>query len=141
MFRKTFIAVCLALPLQAAIAVSSGEAAGASTAPVCAAALCGHVEEGRASYYAASLGGRPTATGERYDPNAFTAAHRSLPFGALVEVTNLGTDEALIVRINDRGPFVRGRLIDLSGAAARGIGLDRAGVARVRIRVIWAPEV
>jgi rare lipoprotein A len=94
------------------------------------------VEQGVASYYARSLHGRRTASGERYDHGALTAAHRSLPFGTLVRVENERNGRAVIVRINDRGPHVRGRVLDLSGAAARGIGLSTRGTARVRYEIL-----
>lgn len=99
-------------------------------------------QEGLASYYANSLAGRPTASGEPYDPRAFTAAHRTLPFGSVVRVERIGAngraagDRFVEVRINDRGPFVEGRIIDLSSAAADELGIGREGVVRVRVRVI-----
>jgi rare lipoprotein A len=96
----------------------------------------GYVETGRASYYAGSLHGRPTASGERYDRNAFTGAHRRLPFGTRVEVRRMDTGGTVAVRINDRGPFVTGRIIDLSYAAARELGMLREGVVEVQVRVL-----
>lgn len=75
-----------------------------------------------------------TASGERFNPNAMTAAHRTLPFGTMVRVTDQRTGRSVVVRINDRGPFVRGRVIDLSRAAARRIGMG--GLARVRVEVV-----
>ncbi|MEM9987322.1 MAG: septal ring lytic transglycosylase RlpA family protein, partial [Bacteroidota bacterium] len=94
-------------------------------------------ERGNASYYADKyhLKGK-TASGELYDKYKFTAAHRTLPFGTIVEVENLANDRSVKVRINDRGPFVPGRIIDLSYAAAEQIGLIRAGIAQVEIRII-----
>ncbi len=91
------------------------------------------VETGIASYYATSLQGRPTASGEIYDESKLTAAHRTLPFGTRVRVTNLSNDRSVVVVINDRGPFVKGRIIDLSRRAAREIGFLREGVTRVRV--------
>ena len=88
---------------------------------------------GRASYYAASLDGRPTASGEPYDHDALTAAHRTLPFGTRLLVRNERNGQEVVVTVNDRGPFTHGRLIDLSGAAARQLGMIRAGTARVAI--------
>jgi rare lipoprotein A len=88
---------------------------------------------GIASYYAQSFAGKRTASGEPYRPGALTAAHRSAPMGSRVRVTHLGNGRAVTVRINDRGPHVRGRVIDLSWAAARAIGLHRSGTARVRL--------
>ena len=96
------------------------------------------VIEGTASWYGPGFAGRPTANGEVFDPNALTAAHRSLPFGTQVRVTNLRNGESIIVRINDRGPFVGGRIIDLSREAAARIGMVNRGVARVRVEVLSA---
>lgn len=92
-------------------------------------------EAGMASYYGAKLAGHRTASGERYDPAKLTAAHRSLPFGTLVEVRR-ADGRAVVVRINDRGPFVRGRVIDLSHAAAEKIGLVHDGTARIELRMV-----
>ena len=94
------------------------------------------VEEGIASYYALRFHGRRTASGERYDKDAHTAAHRTHPFGTLVRVTNQENGRTVDVRINDRGPFVRGRIIDLSDAAARDLGMVEEGVVRVRVEVL-----
>ena len=91
---------------------------------------------GIASYYGAELAGNPTASGERFDPSGLTVAHRTLPFGTMLEVTNPKTGASVVVRVNDRGPFHRSRLIDLSEAAARRIGLVRAGTGRVEIAVV-----
>lgn len=88
---------------------------------------------GKASYYKK---GRMTASGERFRPMAMTAAHRYLPFGTVVRVTHIRSGRKVVVRINDRGPFIRGRIIDLSLGAARRIGLNRYGVSRVRVEVI-----
>jgi peptidoglycan lytic transglycosylase len=87
-----------------------------------------------ASYYGQELAGRRTASGERFNPSAMTAAHRTLPFGTRVRVTNSRNGRSVIVRINDRGPFVKGRAIDLSHGAARAIGMG--GSAHVHIQVI-----
>ena len=91
---------------------------------------------GMASWYGPGFHGRRTANGEVYNQNALTAAHRSLPFGTKVRVTNVNTGSSVIVRINDRGPFAGGRVIDLSAAAARVIGMIRSGVAPVRIEIL-----
>ena len=93
-------------------------------------------QEGKASYYADSLNGKKTASGELYDKDALSAAHRSLPFGTRVKVTYLKTGQSVIVVINDRGPYVKDRIIDLSGAAAKNIGLLDVGHGRVRLEVI-----
>jgi rare lipoprotein A len=92
--------------------------------------------EGFASWYGGKFHGERTASGEVFDTNLLTAAHRTFPFGTLVKVTNLATDKSVIVRINDRGPFVQDRIIDLSKAAADAIGLTPMGVARVRLQVV-----
>lgn len=91
---------------------------------------------GLASYYGSEFAGHRTASGERFDPGGFTAAHRSLPFGSKVRVTNTGTGRSVIVRINDRGPFSRGRVIDVSQAAARQLGLIGPGSGRVSLAVL-----
>lgn len=88
---------------------------------------------GIASFY---WQGRSTASGERFNPGAMTAAHRSLPFGTKVRVTNLRNGRSVVVRINDRGPFVRGRLIDVSRAAASELGFTGSGVTRVSLAVM-----
>ncbi len=91
---------------------------------------------GIASYYGRGFAGRPTANGERFDPRAMTAAHRTLPFGSRVRVTNPRTGASVVVRINDRGPFTRGRTIDLSQGAAEQIGLIAAGHGNVQLELI-----
>lgn len=88
---------------------------------------------GMASYYGNELAGNRTASGERFNPSQLTAAHRSLPFGSRVRVTNTANGDSVIVRINDRGPFSHGRVIDVSHAAAREIGMHRSGTARVKL--------
>jgi rare lipoprotein A len=88
---------------------------------------------GLASYYGS---GELTATGERFDPSGMTAAHRTLPFGTRVKVTRVDTGDSVVVRINDRGPFKRGRVIDLSEGAARSLGMMNVGLADVRLEVL-----
>jgi len=90
-------------------------------------------EVGLASWYGAPYQGAKAADGSVYDQNALTAAHRTLPMGSTVRVTNLATNQSVVVRITDRGPFVPGRILDLSLAAAKQTGVYRAGVAKVRI--------
>lgn len=91
------------------------------------------VGEGLASYYGEGLDGRLTASGERFDRHAFTAAHRRLPFGTCLRVVNLDNGRATRVRVNDRGPYSGRRILDVSEAAARQLGMLHAGVARVRL--------
>jgi len=91
-------------------------------------------ESGVASYYAHKYHGRKTASGERFDMNDMTAAHKTLPFGTRVRVTNVSNGKSVTVRINDRGPFVKGRVIDLSLAAAKKLDMVNAGLAQVRLR-------
>jgi rare lipoprotein A len=91
---------------------------------------------GMASWYGPGFHGNRSASGERYNQNALTAAHRSLPFGTKVQVTNLNNGRSVVVRINDRGPYIGGRVIDLSAAAARMLGVMRTGVAPVRLQVL-----
>jgi rare lipoprotein A len=89
-----------------------------------------------ASYYGGRFHGRRTASGARFDAGGMTAAHRSLPFGTRVRVTHMGNGRSVVVRINDRGPFVGGRIIDLSSGAAGVLGMHGQGVARVKVTVL-----
>lgn len=91
---------------------------------------------GTASWYGSRFQGRRTANGERFDKNGQTAAHRSLPFGTRVRVTNRRNGRAVVVRINDRGPFAGGRVIDLSRSAAQQIGMVNSGTAPVSIEIV-----
>jgi rare lipoprotein A len=99
-----------------------------------------YVEEGVASWYGIPFNGRRTSNGEVYDMRAFTAAHRTLPFGAVVRVTSLTSGKHTEVRINDRGPFVADRIIDLSRAAAEAIEMIGTGTTRVRLEVVSGPN-
>lgn len=94
------------------------------------------IGQGEASYYGHELAGNRTASGERFNPNALTAAHRTLPLGTKLRVTNIANGRSVIVRVNDRGPFVRSRLIDVSLGAARQINMVRSGKAQVRLERI-----
>ena len=125
----------------ALLAVTAGCArrAAAPTPRAVRPAPIGWTETGIASWYGAPYDGRRAASGEIFDTKKLTAAHRTLPFDTWVEVTNLQNRERVNVRINDRGPFVDGRIIDLSFAAADAIGLVRPGIARVRLKVVRAP--
>jgi len=93
-------------------------------------------EKGLASWYSYPARTRRTASGEWFDPSDMTAAHKTLPIPCIAEVTNLETGKKIKVRINDRGPFVRGRVIDLSRRAAEELGVLRAGTARVKVRFV-----
>ena len=94
----------------------------------------GYDQTGTASYYGARHHGKRTASGEPFDQHGLTAAHRQLPFGTRVRVTNLSNNKSVVVRINDRGPHTRGRLIDLSRQAAAQLGMLRSGTAKVRVQ-------
>jgi rare lipoprotein A len=97
-------------------------------------------EEGLATWYSAPYKGRKAANGQVFDDHALTAAHRTLPMGSLVVVTNLSTGQSSAMRITDRGPFVDGRILDLTIASAKATGIYRAGLARVRLEVYRAPR-
>lgn len=91
---------------------------------------------GEASYYGAAFAGRPTANGETFDPSGMTAAHRTLPFGTKLRVTNTVNGRSVVVRVNDRGPYAHNRVIDLAQGAAERIGMIHSGTAQVRLEVI-----
>lgn len=94
------------------------------------------IGSGMASYYGRELAGNRTASGEAFDPDDFTCAHRTLAFGTRVRVTNLANGKSVVVRVNDRGPWGRGRVIDISQAAAKQIGMHRTGTAKVRMTLV-----
>jgi len=108
--------------------------------PACSARTAkrgsGYEQEGVASYYAHKFNGRTTASGEIYDERKMTAAHRDLPFGTTVRVTNLSNNKSVVLKINDRGPFVKGRIIDVSYAAAKKLDFIKEGVIRVRVTAV-----
>lgn len=122
------------LPAYAAILLLAAGAWGCATTR--GAVGDRRAQVGVASYYAHEFHGRRTASGERFDMRAMTAAHATLPFGTRVRVTNLDNGKEVEVRINDRGPFRKERIIDLSLAAARKLGMVGPGTARVRLEVI-----
>ena len=95
-----------------------------------------HPGIGSAAYYHARLNGRPTASGERYNQNALTAAHQRYPFGTKVRVTNLANDKSVVVRINDRGPLIDGRVIEVSRRAAEQLDFLKDGIAQVKVEVV-----
>ena len=146
--RHVFAIICsvlrpllLGLGLVALSACSVGHVAPAAAAPATFEPQTPNLAEtGTASWYGAWHQGRLTANGEHFDARAFTAAHRTLPFGTILRVTNLATGEMVKVRVNDRGPYIRGRTLDLSAAAAKALGITKDGVARVRIEVFAADQ-
>ena len=97
-------------------------------------------QTGIASFYGAAFHGKTTAGGDSFDQNAFTAAHRSLAFGTVVRVTNLGNGKTVKVEINDRGPHVKGRIVDLSLAAARALDMKKDGITQVRLEAFRADQ-
>jgi rare lipoprotein A len=153
-FRTPLLAVCAALAtISSAHAQQAPAAAPAVTpaaapapmavpapkmaAPVAApAAASGDASEGKVAHYGAKFNGRKTASGEVFNVNAMTMAHRSLPFGTRVKVTNLANKKSVVVRVNDRGPTDPGRIGDLTTGAARKIGMTKAGVADARLEVV-----
>lgn len=94
------------------------------------------IGSGMASYYGNEFAGKRTANGEKFNPHGLTAAHRTLAFGTKVRVTNLTNGKDVVVRVNDRGPWGRGRVIDISLGAAKKIGMHRSGTAKVRITLV-----
>ena len=131
--RARSVASALRLRPSILLAIALVATGCASSAP---RAGRGDVERGVASWYGPGFHGRDTASGEVFDTQALTAAHRSLPFGTLVEVRNLDNGLTTTVRVNDRGPFAKNRKIDLSRAAAEAIGMIGPGTARVELRIV-----
>ncbi len=138
-FRRPIHAGFMSVALAVMFISGCGHHAARVNAPL-APARIGSTETGVASWYGFPYDGRRAASGEVYDMRQLTAAHRRLPFQTWVEVTNLSNGKQVDVRINDRGPFVKGRILDLSQAAARDIDMLRAGTARVRLKVIPPPS-
>lgn len=131
--RAQRFAALLALSLMALGALVPGDAIARAAK---ARAAKAKRESGLCSYYGREFFHRRTASGERLDPGDLTAAHRTLPFGTKVRVTNLENGRRVVVRINDRGPFKKGRVLDVTPAAARKLGFTTAGLARVRLDVL-----
>jgi rare lipoprotein A len=128
-------------PAAPPVATQPSVARPAPTAPHGPPAIAGeYVEEGVASWYGDPFNGHRTSNGEIYDMYQFTAAHRTLPFGAVLRVTNLSNGKQTEVRVNDRGPFVGNRIIDLSLSAARAIDMVGPGTAQVRIEMLGGPS-
>src|SRR6478609_7495128 len=137
-FRSPITAGSKLLALSVMLLSSCAHRTARVNTPVAPARL-GMTETGVASWYGIPYHGRHSASGEIYDMEQLTAAHRDLPFQTWVEVTNLSNGKQVDVRINDRGPFAKSRILDLSQAAARDIDMLRAGTARVRLKVIAPP--
>ncbi|MGH9357014.1 MAG: septal ring lytic transglycosylase RlpA family protein [Terriglobia bacterium] len=97
-------------------------------------------KDGLASWYGQQFQGDPTASGEAFDMNGLTAAHRDLPLGTEIRVTNLRNQRSLVLRVNDRGPFIPGRMLDVSRAAAKRLGFAARGLARVRVDIMRLPK-
>ena len=97
-------------------------------------------EYGKCGYYADSFQGRPTSNGEKYDKNALTCSHKSLPFGTRLRVTRLDNKKSVVVRVNDRGPYIEGYVVDVSGEAAKELDLLKAGTARVKVEILESGE-
>lgn len=97
-------------------------------------------QQGMASYYHDSLHGRKTASGQRYNKNRLSAAHKTLPLGTKVQVTDTKTGRSIVVKINDRGPFVKGRVLDLSREAAKELGIIKKGIAKIELKVLKNPS-
>lgn len=123
--KKIFLAAALSLALPVSTFV-----------PVTTSIAATGVISGVASWYGPGFHGRKTASGERYNMDALTAAHKSLPFGTRVRVTNRNNGKSVVVKINDRGPYVGGRVIDLSRGAARTIGMIGSGTAKVTVEIL-----
>ena len=133
---RALATMVMPLMLVASAAAQDSDAAAIAGAAASAIPLAypeTEIDGGMASYYGNELAGNRTANGERFDPGQLTAAHRTLPFGSKVRVTNMSTGDSVIVRINDRGPFAHGRVIDVSQAAARDLGLIGPGHGTVTL--------
>ncbi len=124
------------LPTNVAAAVEQAEDAVPAPVSMEADEQAMHVADGVASYYGNELAGNRTASGERFNPEGLTAAHRTLPLGSKLRVTNKSNGRSVVVRVNDRGPHAKGRILDMSLAAARKIAMVGAGTATVRIHLL-----
>ncbi len=130
--RRLLIVACAV----AIVGLASGACTSAATAGGKPTTSKKQLERGKATWYGGKFQGRKTASGERFDKRALTAAHKTLPFGSVVRVTNLANRRSVVVRINDRGPYGKGRVIDVSEAAARKLKMIRAGVVPVTVEII-----
>jgi|GEM_PF-1804504 len=132
----TTLLLSLAPPLHAQPASAPAASAPAATAAPQAKAASGDASEGKVAYYGRKFAGRKTASGERFNPNALTMAHKTLPMGTMVRVTNVKTHKSVVVRVNDRGPTNPGLVGDLSQAAAGKIRMLRSGVMEAKLEVV-----
>ena len=132
LLRRLLLSAAVVLALLPAISCARGPRLPEGVAPF--------RQVGEASWYGPDFHGRTTANGERYNMLGRTAAHPTLPFNTLVKVTNLDNGRSQVVRINDRGPFMKGRILDLSYGAARALGANRSGVIRVKLEVVGKAE-
>ena len=123
---------------QSTVAPAAAPATPATPAPAPAAPAAG-TEQGKLAWYGSKFAGRKTASGQRYDPNALTMAHKTLPFGTMVKVTNPRNGKSVTLRVNDRGPTQADRVGDVSLAAAKRLGMVRAGVIDAEVTVVAAP--
>lgn len=139
MWRARLWTVALAPALALLAGCSTVTPSPSPPAPAPGRPAEGYEQIGIASWYGAQHQGKRTASGELFDMNQLTAAHRSLPFGTRLRVTNRDNNQSTEVRINDRGPFVKGRILDVSYAAARRLGALGAGTFPVRLRVVALP--
>ena len=129
-----------AQPASAPAAAAAPAAAPAKAADAAPAAASADVSEGKVAYYGRKFAGRKTASGERFNPNALTMAHKTLPFGTRVKVTNLKTGKSVVVRVNDRGPVTPDRIGDVSQAAAAKLRMLRSGVVDAKLEVVGSAK-
>ena len=139
MFGRPFHAAAVLIAASLIVSAGCGWRIAARVPPPLRSVPVGWTETGVASWYGIPYDGLRTASGDIFDMHALTAAHRALPFNTWLEVTNLQNGKHVEVRVNDRGPFIRGRILDLSMGAADALGMVRAGLAKVRLTVIDPP--
>jgi rare lipoprotein A len=144
LFATAGLALLLSLPSHTHAQSASAPAAAAEPAPAAApaakVAMSADASEGKVAYYGRKFAGRKTASGERFNPNALTMAHKTLPMGTMVRVTNLKNNKSVVVRVNDRGPSTADRIGDLSQAAAGKIKMLRSGVIDAKLEVVGAAK-
>jgi len=138
---KRLIIGCAVAGLIALVPRSEARLSGSLSMPRLSVMTSGERETGAASWYGEELQGNMTASGEVYDSNGLTAAHHTLPFGTTIRVTNLRNHKTILLRVNDRGPNLGKRLLDVSRAAARQLGFVYSGMTRVRVEVVSRPPL